>query len=73
MSYTALGNGYKNPVGNLTSNLGGASTGGFFGRFGNNKYVSGTRDFLQSNTLVAKVVFLILVVKFGQILLKIQN
>ena len=58
MSYSSLGNGYKNPVGNLTSNLGGSSTGGFFGRFGSNKYVSGTRDFLQSNTLVAKVVFL---------------
>jgi len=62
MSYSSLGNGYKSPVGNLTSNLGGASTGGFFGRFGSNKYVSGTRDFLQSNTLVAKVVFLVLVV-----------
>ena len=38
MSYTALGNGYKNPVGNLTSNLGGSSTGGFFGRFGDTQF-----------------------------------
>ena len=62
MSYSSLGNGYKNPVGNLTSNLGGSSTGGYFGQFGSNKYVAGTKDFLASNTLVAKVVFLILVV-----------
>jgi hypothetical protein len=57
MSYSSLGNGYKNPVGNLTA--GGSQ---YLGQFGSNKYVSGTKDFLQSNTLVAKVVFLILVV-----------
>ena len=32
-----------------------------FSRFSNNKYVSGTRDFLNSNSLVAKFAFLILV------------
>lgn len=65
MSYSSLGNGYKNPVDNLRSNfnnLGGSSSEGYFSRFGNNKYVAGTSAFLQSNTLVAKVVFLILVV-----------
>jgi hypothetical protein len=33
-----------------------------FNSFGNNKYVSGTREFLESNSLVAKVAFLLLVV-----------
>lgn len=59
MSYTSLGNGYRNPVSSLT-NTGGSS--GYFSQFNSNKYVSGTREFLSSNTLVAKVVFLILVV-----------
>ena len=34
---------------------------GPFGQFGNNKFVSGAQGFLNSNTLVAKVVFLLLV------------
>lgn len=38
------------------------TTKGMFGNFNNNKYVKGPREFLSSNTLVAKVVFLILVV-----------
>ena len=63
MSYTNLGTGYKNPITNLTSNLGGsAGGGGYFSQFASNKYISGTKDFLGSNMLVAKVVFLILVV-----------
>ena len=33
-----------------------------FSQFSNTKYVSGTRDFLNSNSLVAKFAFLILVV-----------
>lgn len=33
-----------------------------FNRFESNKYVSGTKDFLNSNSIVAKVAFLILVV-----------
>ena len=36
--------------------------GGWFSGFKNNKYVSGSKTFLSSNSLVAKVVFLILVV-----------
>ena len=35
---------------------------GVFGKFRNNRAVSGTTDFLQSNSLVAKVCFLILVI-----------
>ena len=37
-------------------------------KFSNNRYVSGSRDFLNSNTLAAKFVFLILVI-IGFILL----
>ena len=33
-----------------------------FSGFGSGKYLSGTKEFLQSNSLVAKVAFLILVV-----------
>jgi len=36
--------------------------GGWFSGFRSNKYVSGSKEFLSSNSLVAKVVFLILVV-----------
>ena len=43
---------------------------GFRG-FGNNKYVAGTKQFLQSNSLVAKVAFLILVVIVFVLLLRL--
>ena len=33
-----------------------------FNKFSNNSYVSGTRDFLTSNSLVARVAFLILII-----------
>ncbi|MEE9573924.1 MAG: LamG-like jellyroll fold domain-containing protein [Candidatus Neomarinimicrobiota bacterium] len=38
------------------------TVGGWFSNFKSNKYVSGSREFLSSNSLAAKVVFLILVV-----------
>ena len=44
--------------------------GGWFSGFKNNKYVSGSKTFLSSNSLVAKVVFLILVVMLFVFLLR---
>ena len=51
--------GYGNKLGNT------------FSTFGNNKYVSGAKDFLESNSLVAKVAFLILVVILFVLLLRL--
>lgn len=42
-----------------------------FGVFENNKYVSGTKAFLQSNSIVAKVAFLLLVVILFVLLLRL--
>ena len=33
-----------------------------FNNYGSNKYLEGTKEFLQSNSIVAKIAFLILVV-----------
>ena len=33
-----------------------------FGSYGNNQYVSGTKDFLNSNSIVAKIAFMVLVI-----------
>ena len=41
---------------------------GMFSKFKSNKYVSGTSDFLQSNTMVAKVAFLLLLLYYLYIL-----
>ena len=54
MSYSSFADNYRNP-------LGGTSTSMFSG-FGSNRLVSGSAEFLQSNSLVAKVAFLVLVV-----------
>lgn len=45
----------------LTTGLG-QNIKGTFQNFGNNKYLSGSKEFLQSNSLVAKVAFLLLIV-----------
>ena len=52
------------------------NTGGIkarFREFGSNKYVKGTKDFLQSNSLVAKFAFLVLVVIVFCILLSLGS
>ena len=53
-----------NPIANISSaasDLVAPKSDGPFAKFGSNKFVSGTQDFLKSNSLVAKVVFLLLV------------
>ena len=42
-----------------------------FSRFGSNKYIAGTKEFLESNSLVAKVAFLILIVILFVMLLRL--
>ena len=63
MSYGNFASNYNSPMANLGEAVGAASNkaGGVFAKFRNNKVVSGTTDFLYSNTLVAKVCFFILV------------
>jgi len=63
MSYGSFASNYNSPMANLGEAFGSASNkaGGVFAKFRNNKMVSGTTDFLYSNTLVAKVCFFILV------------
>ena len=54
----------ENPIANMkdaASDLGAPKSDGPFAKFGSNKFVDGTKDFLNSNSLVAKVVFLLLV------------
>ena len=56
MSYGSFSSNYnKNPLANFGSALGGASNqaSGLMSKFRNNKVVSGTTDFLYSNSLVA--------------------
>jgi len=42
-----------------------------FNKFSSNKYISGTKDFLESNTIVAKFAFLLLVLLVFVVLLRI--
>tara|TARA_B100000963_G_scaffold361988_1_gene401694 strand:+ start:20603 stop:21502 length:900 start_codon:yes stop_codon:yes gene_type:complete len=54
----------ENPIANMkdaASDLVAPKSDGPFAKFGSNKFVDGTKDFLNSNSLVAKVVFLLLV------------
>lgn len=44
-----------------------------FGNFANNKFISGSKEFLQSNSLVAKVAFLILVLICFILLLRVGS
>jgi hypothetical protein len=64
MSYSSFSQSYKSPMTVLGENIGnaGKSTSGMFERFRNNKYISGSSEFLNSNTLIAKVSFLLLVI-----------
>ena len=67
MSYSSFGNSYGQSggiaadLGSAAGNIQGGLSAGL-GKFKNNKYVSGATDFLYSNSLVAKVTFLILAV-----------
>ena len=64
MSYSSFSQNYKSPLtllGEGVGNLKNSST-GMFGRFRNNRYISGSSEFLNSNTLIAKVSFLLLVI-----------
>ena len=60
---------------NFGSALGGASNqaSGLMSKFRNNKVVSGTTDFLYSNSLVAKVCFLILIIVLFVIALRLGS
>ena len=64
MSYSGFSSNYKNPVVAAAGSLGTSSK--FMGdqaaAFRNNKYVSGATDFLWSNSVIAKISFLILIV-----------
>ena len=51
-----LGSTYSNPL------MGSTSSGGLMSGFRNNRMVSGGSEFLTSNSLVAKVAFLILII-----------
>ena len=64
MSYSSIADNYNNPISNLGNIVGSAekNTSQMFTNFRNNRYVSGTSEFLYSNSLVAKVAFLLLVV-----------
>tara|TARA_B110001452_G_scaffold264007_1_gene266309 strand:+ start:59 stop:991 length:933 start_codon:yes stop_codon:yes gene_type:complete len=63
MSYGSFASNFNSPLANLGETLASSRSkmGGLFSNFRNNKVVSGTTDFLYSNTLVAKVCFFILV------------
>ena len=62
--YSGFSKGYNNPMRNLGSGASNvaASSSGMMAKFRNNKIVGGTSDFLYSNSLVAKVCFLVLIV-----------
>jgi hypothetical protein len=64
MAYSSFSQGYNNPMSDLGKGFANAQLGasGTFNKFRNNKVVAGTTDFLYSNSLVAKVSFLVLVV-----------
>ena len=64
MSYSGFSTGYNNPMADLGKGFANAQSGatGTFNKFRNNRMVSGTTDFLYSNSLVAKVCFLILII-----------
>lgn len=76
MSYGSFSSNYnKNPLSNFGSALGGASNqaSGMMSKFRNNKVVGGSVDFLYSNSLVAKVCFLILIIVIFVIALRLGS
>jgi len=76
MSYGSFSSNYnKNPLANFGNALGGASNqaSGLMSKFRNNRVVGGTTDFLYSNSLVAKVCFLILIIVLFVIALRLGS
>ena len=73
MSYSGFSSNYKNPVVDAAGALGSSSN--FLGKqasaFRNNRFVAGATDFLWSNSLIAKICFLILIVLLFIILMRI--
>ena len=64
MSYSGFSENYNNPFSNIAEGVVNAenSASGMMAKFRNNKMVSGTKEFLNSNSLVAKVCFLMLII-----------
>ena len=64
MSFSSFSTQYNNPMADLGEGFANAQVGasGMMSKFRNNKMVSGGTDFLYSNSLVAKVCFLVLII-----------
>ena len=75
MSYSSFSTGYNNPMADLGKGFANAQAGTsqLMGKFRNNRMVSGTTDFLYSNSLVAKVCFLILIIILFVIALRLGS
>lgn len=55
----------------MSFNQSNTNSGGIFSRFSSNKYLSGTTDFLESNSIVAKFAFLLLMLIIFVLLLRV--
>lgn len=55
----------------MSFNQSNTNSGGIFSRFSSNKYLSGTTDFLESNSIVAKFAFLLLMLILFVLLLRL--
>lgn len=75
MSYSNFSQNYRNPMFDMGAGINkiGDDIKHSLDKFRNNTYVQGTSDFLYSNSLVAKVSFLILVVLLFVLFLKIST
>jgi len=75
MSYSSFSTGYNNPMSDLGKGFANAQAGatGTFNKFRNNRMVSGTTEFLYSNSLVAKVCFLVLIIILFVIALRLGS
>ena len=64
MSYSGFQENYNNPFSKVGQGITDAeySASNLMSKFRNNRFVSGGSDFLNSNSLVAKVCFLILII-----------
>ena len=70
-TYSKISSGLFNSTNSTNSSNSTSSFKNQFSNFGSNKYVSGTKDFLQSNNLVAIVTFIIAVVIGFVLLLRV--
>lgn len=73
MSYGNFASNYRSPLSNLGRGAANTKRGisGLFAKFRNNKLVSGTTDFLYSNSLVAKVCFLVLIIMVFMVFMRL--